>query len=368
MRKLILPILLRCVVLAVVLLAVSACESVSDEEKLIRSMANNYIIPIHEDFVSSTAELTQVAQQYCTARTEENLEQLQNSWRKSIQVWQGVQMVHFGPLVEQNLAWRIQFYYDRKNLVAKKVEAALKSGETINREFVSQSSVPMQGFPAIEYLLFDEKGADPSRYDADPSRCVLLVSIAENLNSISMELLDNWQQSYLGYFLNPGPENEHYASLDEAMTVYIGALSAKVYELTKKKYRPIFGRQLKTPRVNPYKLESWRSGYTLGVWEAQIDAMESVYRGGNGGYGLDKYLKARPEHRELHKQLEQDFIKIRESFANSPAPLFTAVNAPEHKVFFEQQDEQLWAFTVSLGHDLPEALGIKLGFNANDGD
>lgn len=102
------------------------------------------------------SQLEASAQAYCDAPDAEARTRLEDDWLEAYQAWQGVRFVDFGPIEQQSRAWQLQFWPDNKNLVGRKVQAWLNTDAPSTIEAIAADSVAVQGFPALEYLLFDE--------------------------------------------------------------------------------------------------------------------------------------------------------------------------------------------------------------------
>jgi len=347
-------------------------ETPSSNQKFIAGFSQNYIVPVHQSFVDSSGKLLQNSQALCKEVSEENYQASQDTWKQTVEDWQAVQLVFFGPLVEKNLSWRIQFYYDRKNLVKQKVEALLQGEQALTAEIISQAAVPAQGLPAIEYLLFDPQGGQYQRFQNSPRQCELLAAVSENLFNVSTELNTLWQEEYLNLLLKPHPESAHYVSDKEAVDTIIGGMATKVDELIKKKYLTAFGLHLKKPVPKPYALQFWRSQYSLEAMQAQIAGVKKIYFGVGEEEGLKEGLRAlllaQPEQQALVKAIDESFKEVETALSNSPQPLFTAVKKKDNAEQFVQQRQTLQAFQKLISHDIPKAMNVMLGFNSNDGD
>ena len=98
----------------------------------------------------------------------------------------------FGPLAEGNRAWQIQFWPDKKNLVARQVEALLNSKPGLTAADLDNASVVVQGLTAYEYLLFDP-ALDLNNSEQKARYCPLLVAIGEHQQSLAADILASWQ-------------------------------------------------------------------------------------------------------------------------------------------------------------------------------
>ena len=111
--------------------------------------------------------------------------------------WQSLQWLRAGPAERFLRYYRFQIWPDRHGTVARQIRKLLRD-ETINvldeKRFV-QSSVAIQGLPAMEWLLFEQEQTDQAFvYNGSPTfRCHFLKAISANLKNISSGLLADWE-------------------------------------------------------------------------------------------------------------------------------------------------------------------------------
>ena len=100
---------------------------------------------------------------------------------------------------------------------------------------------------------------------------------------------------------------------------------------------------------------------------ASVGTLEQLYRG-NGGYGLEIYLAEDTQvDRSLLKDIDESFKAVNVQFLQLEGPLFTQLKQPEYHAKLTELYRRLNVLESNLSK-LPASLGIKLGFNSNDGD
>jgi len=334
----------------------NACAPSTPEQRLLIDVNEKLITPLYADLVVSSRTLASATTVACG--NNHSLDSLQIPWRDVMTAWQKAQTIQFGPIREHNLAWEFQFWPDKKNLIAKKLRPLLSEAEQQTQQTLSQASVVTHGLPAMEYLLFDDSAQQ--RAD-DKARCALLTLMANNLATTSQQLQQHWQ-SYQPQLLSASPDNTEFPTQKHAVAVVIDSFLSQTEQMSGRKLSMALGLNTKTQRVNPYLLESWRSQHSKENLLANLATIESLMTEA----GLARYLT------EQGQQPLADNIQV--ALADTQAQLM-AMTQP----LFEQMTQQttetamgvqqgLEALTRHFKVDLPNALGIQLGFNNNDGD
>ena len=110
----------------------------------------------------------------------------------------------------------MQFWPDKKNLVARQVTALLGAKPNLTQADLDGASVVVQGLSAYEYVLFDKTidlgdSATKARY------CPLLTSIGEHQQQLAASVLQQWEdKDGMADQLRSFP-NERYAEPSEAI-------------------------------------------------------------------------------------------------------------------------------------------------------
>ena len=354
---------------AALLLTLFAC-SPPPENRVLTETSVGVIVPAYGDFVRQSTRLSQASASFCQAAEQTSaMETVRQQWRQTANAWAAIQSLQFGPLLQDNQSWKIQFWPDKKNLIARKVEALLAGDSALNAERIDKASVVVQGLSAIEYLLFDSSAGSIDAYSgpAGARRCELVQASTEHLQGVADYLHRAWRPDggdYSGRFSKPGPDN---ASFPDAGVALANLAESLVYgaELVRrdKLERPA---GLSDGKAQPYQLEWWRSGHSSAAIAAQLRALKTLYRGGEG-FGLDDLLRAKAQN-ELAETIDQQFELSIAAADALPGKLFDAISAGQDAAALAALDSASRDLISLLKRDLPAALGIKLGFNAKDGD
>lgn len=334
-------------------------------EQALTNTADNLIMPWHQDFARSTAELRKSLERFCQNPSDSaSLEQSRDAWRSAMMTWQTLQLVNFGPVTEGNQAWRIQFWPDTHNRVGQKVEALLAAQTPIDATTLAESNVLVQGLSALEYLLFDPSQASPERF-AEPRTCLFLQAAATNTQTVAERLVHQWSPeggNYVKTFLAPGPGNMAFPTEDDVMTALVSAVVMSIETLKNKELGEPFGGRPGAGRINPYHLELWRSGLSLQAMQAELAASEQLFLTGIQPTLIEQ------GHKELARRIEAAFTDSRQKIAPLPSPLFANLQQPDALPQFQAAWDSLDQLLPLLKREMPAKLQLQLGFNSSDGD
>ena len=304
------------------------------------------------------------------------LEQLKPQWMRAWAAWQSVQWVQFGPIKQDGREWALQFWPDKKNLVGNKLKRLLVDKDFINSKTMEQEGVIVQGFSALEYLLFDESAqvAFTSR-----QRCLAVNAIAKKALETSKSLNDDWQQYDRDNFwkINDPVPHAEILSAEQAVSIIINDMIVAIDIIIGKKISAPFAitvnvvdsNQLSynNKKINPYFLESWRSQTSLVNIKQNLFAIESVMSVG----GLSKLLVAN-NHQQLSQslghQIKTLLILLESDTFEESFFMQLSQNKRDSAKHIEDLYSGLLRLRVLLSRDVSDVLGIRLGFNASDGD
>ncbi|MBB3048258.1 hypothetical protein FHR99_002532 [Litorivivens lipolytica] len=338
------------------------------EQQLLDATGSEAILPLHEKFLAESLSLSQNTSAFCAqnSRSAEDLAALRDRWVAAMNGWEGIQSIQFGPVTDDNQAWKVQFWPDRKNLIARKTEQFVIGDEAITLPALQDSSVVIQGLSAMEYLLYDKPAAKLIGPDGQ-GYCDHLNAAASNLQQVADFLHEGWHPSgknYLGTWQSPGPDNLDYPDENAAIGALIETIVYGLERIKRDKLQRPLG--LEGGQANTFLLEWWRSQQSREAILINLHSLQLLYSAGNGA-GLNELLQARGAT-ELSDTVTTQFDRAISAIASLEGSLeqnhAKAANAESLETLYATLTDLLAAFK----REIPSTLGITLGFNANDGD
>ena len=341
-------------------LALGACAPSDPQAVTSAAIAKQVILPTYSRWVDADRKLATSALAFCEGKTD--LATARADFLYAQKSWAELQPLLIGPLAEGNRSWQVQFWPDKKNLVGRQVEQLVTAQPQISAEALAKSSVVVQGLSAYEYILFDA-AIDMANAEQKARYCPLLTAIGERQKALAEEILTRWDSNdgmlaQLSKFPNQRYADSHEA-IAELLRVQVTAL-----DTLKKKLGTPLGRQTKG-QPQPFQADAWRSQSSLSSLEASLVSAQTVWAGVDNK-GLRGLLPA--EQKPLADKIDAAYAASRAMLSDLEPPLADLLAS-------EQGRQQLNAFYDSLNvvhrlheGELAKALGIQLGFNANDGD
>ncbi len=346
--------------LALLSLTLTACSPGNPQQEVSRALTDGVLLPIYSAWSEADRQLAASAQAFCAE--QQNLVEARQTFTSAQSAWAALQPAALGPLAEGNRAWQIQFWPDKKNLVARQVEALLNSKPGLTVADLDNASVVVQGLTAYEYLLFDP-ALDLNNSEQKARYCPLLVAIGEHQQSLAADILASWQsKDGMAAQLKNFP-NERYAEAPEAVAELLRTQVSAIDGLKKKLGTPL-GRQSKG-QPQPYQAEAWRSKASLANLAASLASAERIWLGAEQN-GIQALLGS--DQDELKQRINAAYSDTRQRLAAAQRPLGELLGDEAGRAELNALYDSLNALHRLHEAELAKALGIQLGFNAHDGD
>lgn len=328
-----------------------------------KAAIETHILPRYDALVTATAGLKAAAKSYCAAPATQPLVDLQAAFGATMDAWQDIQHVRFGPIDWFFRSQRFAFWPDPRNTIGKQMAELLSKHQSgaVDPDLLAKGSVATQGLPALERLIFGED-ANKLKSGADAAyRCRYVEAIATNLAQMAKDTQAAWkdggERAFAAVMLETARSDAPYREPQEATLELFKALYLAVELAADHKLARPLGAALKDAR--PRLAESWRSGRSLRNIQRNLAAAHDLYLSSFAAAVADKAVDA----------------AIRDGFTRSVAaanairlPFETAVQDAKARPQAEALAVELLALKKQLGERLPSALDIPAGFNALDGD
>jgi predicted lipoprotein len=346
--------------LALLSFALTACSPTDSQQQVATNLADTVLLPQYQAWSNADQQLAKSSTALCAG--EQDLSAARQVFAAAQNAWAAVQPGAFGPLAEGNRAWQIQFWPDKKNLVARQVEALLTKKPQLSAADLDKASVVVQGLTAYEYLLFDD-AIDLNNAEQKARYCPLIVAIGEHQQELAADILKSWDEpDGIIAQLKKFP-NERYAEAPEAIAEILRTQVSAIDGLKKKLGTPL-GRQSKgVPQ--PYQAEAWRSKASLAMLGASLSSAEQIWLG-TQGQGIQALLNS--DQDALKQRINAAYQDTRQRLGAFQQPLGELVASETGRKQLNDLYDSLNALHRLHEGELAAALGIQLGFNAHDGD
>ncbi|WP_228255764.1 imelysin family protein [Pollutimonas thiosulfatoxidans] len=337
------------------------------------NLVQGYIQPSMQHFQETAHQLNQRLQAWCPKPSAAGAETIHDAFAEVVRAWSRIEFLRFGPLVAATRFERIYFWPDPRGITLRQVQGLLAGAEPIpNAEALASHSVAVQGLPALEYVLYRQGGILAIGAQATPDQesstlsadfdgaCAYATSVSGNLASVGAELVQAWSEEgpYGKQFSNPTPDSPLYRSPQEVAAEAIKALSTGLQFAHDIKLMPVLGKGFKQAKAT--RAPFWRSGLSTEAMAASVEGMLQFYQAGGYIYSDDETWIDQNLRDELKrgvdnfKSLRQPMQQLTEGEDSYRRLTLAALLLENAKSIVDQR--------------MAPAFGVRLGFNALDGD
>lgn len=346
-------------------LAAPAAHAAADYAALNKVAVETHVIPRYRTLEQSTAALNDAAREFCAVPGDARYQALTDAFHDSVDAWQQVQHVRFGPVELFMRSMRLAFWPDPRNSAGKQLGELLASRDEgqITQDAFQSSGVAVQGFPALERVLFEEQAlAKFSAKSADSAfRCKLVTAISQNLADMAKDIREDWTkpEGFAHTVAIAGTPNTHYQEPKEATLDLFKSLYGTVEIVADHKIARPLGASL--DKARPRLAESWRSARSMRNVVLNLEAGQALY--------LDGFSAAvAASDKKLDDLFRRAFTQTIATANSVSLPLEQAVEDKAARATLQQLVKEASAMKQLFTQRLTAVLDIPVGFNAMDGD
>ncbi|MGI9503629.1 MAG: imelysin family protein [Geminicoccaceae bacterium] len=334
-----------------------------DHAAVNRVLADAVIMPAYEKYHQAMQALVPAIDALCDKPGDQTLAASQDAFEESVDAWQRLQPIAFGPIEDQAIAARIHFWPDKhgtagkqlSKLLAKPDPAALENG-------VAGKSAALQSLAALERVLFDH--ADKITTADGTFACTLASAVATYQSDLAGDVLKAWQGDggHYALFTNATDGNDAYYDPADAATDLFGALAATLDGIVANKLERPLGKSLEGAK--PKRAEDWRSARSLANITANLETIEALYIEDGG---LHVWLSVQGQD-GLDQTLRNGLTQTLDTADAIDLPLFEAVGSETERQKVEQLLQGVISLRALFTGTLADAADLTIGFNKSDGD
>jgi len=329
------------------------------------AVVEDYVLPRYADFAAAATALESSLAQSCADGRIDAGESAE-AYHQAVDAWMAVQHLRFGPSELFLRADRLEFWPDKRGTVRRHLAQMLsdRDPEALEAETFANGSVAVQGFPALERLLYD---SDETVW-ATPFGCELVVAIGRNLKAIATGLRDDWgagPESYAEVVRGAAGGNETYFDAKEATLEFAKSLRGALLLVSDYKLARPLGEKAKASRIK--RAESWRSARSLRNIRINLQAAQRLY-GAETPAGFSSLVRAQPQGAEFNKVVRAALGRLVTASEALPDSFEEALAGEDGWQQLDAIRRETHQLLELLGGPLSEVLGLPIGFNSYDGD
>lgn len=320
--------------------------------KLAKDVVRAHIVPSYQALTARSQFLNSAIDETCAGSDQLASAKAQQAYRDVLSSWMAIQHVRFGPTMAEDRFYRLQFWPDKHGQAAKQIRRRLAGPiEKIpDNAQISNVSVALQGLPALERVLFRSKPMAPEQR---AKACKLARAIGSNLATISDEALNEWKS---------------YKPQDDKMVIdaVVRGLIEQLQIMTSLKLVRPLGKSLEGAR--PRRSESWRSRMSLSNVKSNLEGLRLLLKGDDNNLGLASVLANEGETLGIRDAIISQLTYGIDRIDALDTSLHDAVSDAEARKEIVSLIAQIEGIRELVLDQLVPALGLNMGFNAQDGD
>lgn len=340
-----------------------ACSKSSDKEpntggtdtfktEMLTGYADNIIVPAYTDLQSKLGALDISLNTFLTTPSVATQAALKTSFRSAYLSYENVSVAYFGP----SAALLLNNYINTFPAVPSKIEAGIQSGNyNLSLPVASDS---LQGFPALDYLLFSADAVEKFADANAAGRKKYAQDVIARMKLLTDNTLTQWTGPYRTTFVT---------SLKTNVGSSIGnMINQFAFEMDAMKGPRIgwpFGK-LSNGIVFADKCEGYYSGLTGELAVANLSSLKNYYTGGTGK-GIDDYLVLLKKE-QLNTDVLAQFEVAIAAVKAIPAPMSAAYSG--NAALVEAAYKEVQKLLTLIKTDVASATAVQITYMDNDGD
>ena len=354
------------------LLSFSSCDDPAgpvgqgyDRKAMLEFTAKNTIIPLYGDMYQAVKSHDSTLQSFAENQSEQNAQELRNSWLRMAEAWQYVVFFDFGPaqMSDGSLFQNIGTF----PASALKIESSINAKDTSVRTFDRDS----RGLYALEYLIFKDSASFIQSIKDQPFKLAYMKAVSRNILSRVETVLNQWQGVYGTAFIN-NDGAQAGSSISELYNAFVFHFEVmKNYNLG----LPM-GKRAGQVNSEPSKVEGYYSGYSTALLQAKYTALRHLWFGyarlslatSLSPNGFKEYILSVENGPRLAQdtELQWNVIGTGISTIDAQVPLHTMIIGQSSQL--EQIFLEMTKHTRFIKSEMSSLLGISITYASGDGD
>ena len=307
-------------------------------------VANDIVIPAYADAAKQSDLLHDLAKKQCQKSpvSGDELQALRDQWLVLAQAWANAEMVNFGPATASMSNLYINYYPDERGLIHKGVADLITANPKLTAEQLTNESAIVQGVPGLEEVLY-------ANDSLDAGQCAYVISASSALSTRLKAIEKNWQQNATKLLAI-----DKIAESDQGLNQWINSLLSLVETMK--------SNAIDQPLGLSGKAKGHLPAATAEQSRAIINAKLATLNKAMTDPVLTAILGSNSEN-NVADNLSTALADTTTLLAQMPEDLATADKATQQELY-----DHLTSVTRLIKRQLIPALGLRVGFNSNDGD
>lgn len=316
--------------------------------------------PAAERFSQASKDFLVAARGSCDVRSGEALDTLLSRYESAVAAFSALELYRTGPLLEDNRQNRLFYWPDKRRVGERQMRELLADANAahLTGDDVAGKSVALQGFPALERLLYGKRTPLHFADGSDAPDCQVVMAIAENIDAMASAIDKGWQDDapQVMSLLQPAAGSDFYRTEEEVLRSLVTQILVGADVVQDRKLSALVGE-----KANIKTAPLWRSAQSLAMIRANLDSLRAL--------SVDTGLA---EQANLENELAFEFRSADQMLQKLQALPGLVDDTGEFTDDAESLLRSLMAVVGGIRYTLNDrfvaTLGISPGFNSEDGD
>ena len=341
-----------------------------DYRPILEHLLTTVMPPKLDALNDATVDLADGLTNFCSAPDADGLSDVRGDFHAAMDIWQEIQPWRMGPLVANGRDQHIEYWPDKHGTATRQFRKLMFNKPVAFTDPVklSEASAALQGFPALEEVLFDDAHSDAliSANEDGVFLCQYGSAIATNLVAITGELRDDWP-GFAEAMSTAGADSMDYPTAKFAATDLYRALHEGLLIISTQKLGRPLGDEEKDAKAS--RGESETSKRSLRNIHHNLIGLLAIYDGQWGDAGEEgKGLAALIDSSLLDRSFRLNWQTVQDTLADLPPSLTELLDQPDGYQKLVDLQGQIDFLTSLVENDVGGNTNLGGGFNALDGD
>lgn len=329
---------------------------------VLSAAVSDFIQPGYRTFWNKAEAMGAAITPLCKTPSAPGLEVAREAFGELVTAWSEIEIIRFGPVIENNRMERILFFPDRRGIGLRQIQQVLaeKDETATTPERLADKSVALQGLTTLEYLLYGTGAEDLAA--GDEFRCKFAGSVAARIYATAGEIVEAWDNpdGIAARLSDPEPENPDFRDEREGLQALLGVFVNSSELVADTRLKPFLGKSAKTAK--PKRALFWRSGLTGVSIDADMKGLEDFYKAS----GMISLVPTDIER--YGKSAMFELTNARRTITRTETPLPDAATDPETYEAVNYLRLVLLSIRDTFSGRIAGGLGLSAGFSSLDGD
>ena len=351
-------------------IAVSAVNNPSTDVVAMRVIDEVYR-PAYRNFADQGQQLKESVERLCVTAAAPQLAVVRTAYREAVRAFSVIEYYRVGPMLSDNRLNRLFYWPDKRRVGERQLRRLLSLGNSAlaaSTGNIAGKSVAVQGFPALERLLFASGADDQLISAAGTERCRVASVVAFNIASMATELAIGWSDDtgISRRMTLPDETDEIFRSESEVLRSFMTQIVAGIEFLVARKIEPLLPEYAFDPTADGSakarrRMPFWKSELYLVNLQGNLQGLRALV--------LDSGLAARAD---LENELGFEFRTAATYLASLAAMdrlvIENSLLVADAESLLAALSSVLRSIQLTASDRLASGLGVHAGFNSDDGD